>query len=125
MGLNDKGVANNWVYSNGDTSRLVFLAHEKLNVKNYILVSQTGTWGSLSILSHIIVLMYRLTVVGSLEDVISSRTFSVCSKVCSKSSTFFIYHKSCIYFKFYANLQTNSESTDVCVEDKRCEATLT
>ena len=88
MGLNDKGVANNWVYSNGDTSRLVFLAHEKLNVKNYILVSQTGTWGSLSILSHIIVLMYRLTVVGSLEDVISSRTFSVCSKVCSKSSTF-------------------------------------
>ena len=88
MGLNDKGVANNWVYSNGDTSRLVFLAHEKLNVKNYILVSQTGTWDSLSILSHIIVLMYRLMVVGSLEDMISSRTFSVCSKVCSKSSTF-------------------------------------
>ena len=35
MGLNDKGVANNWVYSNGDTSGLVFLVHEELNVKKY------------------------------------------------------------------------------------------
>ena len=91
-----------------------------------ILVSQTGTWDSLSILSHIIVLMYRLTVVGSLEDVISSRTFSVCSKVSSKIFYFFwLPQIFCIYFIFYANLQTNSESTDVCVEDKRCEATLT
>ena len=97
MGLNDKGVANNWVYSNGDTSRLVFLAHEKLNVKNNILVSQTGTWDSLSILSHIIVLMYRLTVVGSLEDVISSQTFSVCSKVCLKIFYFFLFTGNFLY----------------------------